>query len=194
MRGSRTAVRVIHTSVDTEPLDLRIVDSYYGRAYFMEEVFLYPTPSGDLNLQLERANSPGVVIASRSATLQKDTEYSLLVTGRSQNGTLDTTLLEEPPVRPASGSGRVQFINGLSGTSPLTLEGERISLGPVPFRRSSGFVDLPAGPYSAVIDRSGGGAVGRADFVLGDQEEVTVVIGGDNSEGIRFVKILRDLD
>lgn len=193
-RGGRTAVRIIHASVDTEPLELRIGERTYGRARFMEEIFFNPTPDGAINLQLERANSPGAVVASRAATLQRNTEYSLLVTGRTEAGTLETTLLEEAPVSPAPGTGRVQFIHALSGSSPLTLEGVGINLGPVAFRSSSGFIDLPAGNYSANVDRSGGSAIGRADFALASGDEVTVVIGGDHSQGIRFVKIYRDLD
>lgn len=193
-RGGRTAVRIIHASVDTEPLELRIGDRYYGRARFMEEIFFNPTPDGVINLQLERANSPGVLVTSRAATLQRNTEYSLLVTGRTETGTLETTLLEETPVAPAPGTGRVQFVHALSGSSPLKLEGAGINLGPVAFKSSSGFIDLPAGSYSANIDRSGGSAIGRADFALASGDEVTVVIGGDNSQGIRFVKIYRDLD
>jgi hypothetical protein len=193
-KGGRTAVRIIHASVDTEPLDLRIADRVYGRARFMEEIFFNPTPNGSINLQLEQANFPGTVITSRAATLQANTEYSLLVTGRSETGTLETTLLEEAPVSPPTGSGRVQFINALAGISPLTLEGPGINLGPVPFKNSSGFVVLPAGTYVADVERSGGRAVGRAEFVLAGGDEVTVVIGGDNSQGIRFVKIFRDLD
>ena len=193
-RSARTGIRIIHASLDSEPVDLNIGGVYVNRGAFMLPNFYQPVPEGLQNILLERANSPGVTVFTQPTTLAKDTEYTLLVSGRVTARTFLVTVLEEPVVRPEVGQGRVQLINLLEGSSPLTLTGGGVTLGPVAFRLASGYAVLPSGAQTFTVTNAQGGVLGVFPTTIADRGEITIVYGGAAQEGVVLNRIYTDLD
>ncbi|MBP9837223.1 MAG: DUF4397 domain-containing protein [Proteobacteria bacterium] len=194
-RTSGTGVRIIHASMDGEPVDLKIADQFYGNAYFMGETFYQTTPKGPLNLLLERANSPGVVLNTLISDLKDKTEYSVLLTGQNANQRYAATLLEEPVLKPAAGKAVIQFIHALEGSGELTLVGS-VTLGPVSFKASSGFLEIPvplSGTESFNINSSSR-TIATINVAVSDGSESTIVVGGSRNDGVIIPRVFRDRD
>ncbi len=193
-RTTGTGIRIIHAALDVEPVDLKIGANYLNSARFMEPSFYAEVDSGLQNVILERHNSPGVNIYSSPINLAKKTEYSLLLTGQVTRNNFLVSLIEEPVAQPESGSGRVQLVSALEGSSQLTLNGAGITLGPVPFRLSSGYADVPAGPQTMTVTNSRGGVIASLTLDIPDRGEATIVVGGSSSQGVTITRIFNDLD
>ncbi|MFN8389554.1 MAG: DUF4397 domain-containing protein [Bdellovibrionota bacterium] len=193
-RSTGTGIRIIHGALDAPPVDLKIGEEYLNRGAFLLPNFYAGVGSGTQNVLLERANSPGVNFFSEPVALAKDTEYTLLLTGRTGANTFNVNVIEEPVVRPESGQGRVQLMNALEGSSPLILSGGGITLGPVPFRNASGYAILPAGDQVFTVTNTRGGVVGTFPVNIADRGESTIVFGGATSEGVILHQVYTDLD
>ncbi len=193
-RSTKTGIRILHGALDIEPVDLRIGDQILNHSAFMETNFYSDVPSGSQLVTLERGNSPGVNLFQSAVALADKTEYSLLLSGQATRNNFNVTVLEEPVIRPAKGLGRVQLVNLLEGSAALILNGGGVTLGPVPFRLASGYVELPSGLQTFSITNDRGGSVNVVPTTVPEQGEVTIVLGGYASQGVVITKVYTDLD
>lgn len=193
-RTTNTGIRILHGALDIEPVDLKIGEKYLGRTSFMKENFYAESGDGSQVVTLERANSPGVNIYSAPLALADKTEYSLLLSGMASHNNFAVTVLEEPIVRPEKGLARMQLVNLLEGSPPLTLTAGGVSTGAAPFRLASGYVELAAGPQVLNVTNAQGGLVSSIPFTIADRGEVTVMLGGFTSENIIVARVFTDLD
>ena len=187
--SSSTALRIIHGSVDGSPVSASIGETLVQKAHYGEETNYVGVTPGDTLITLERQNAPGQVVATFAQLLQTATHYTILVYGEARHGTLRTTLLEEPVLKPAAGSSRLQLINALSGKPAATLRGDSYNIGPVALGTSSGFIDIPSGVQTVTVGTQDGRVVGRVDIEAPDRGDVTVVASGSADLNVSFVKI-----
>ncbi len=183
-RTTDTAVRILHAGLDFEPVDLKVGDMYLSHAGFLEQNFYVSLDHGPETITLERANSPGVVVNQTQATLAAKTAYSVLISGQVSQNTLQVTLLEEPIVRPEKGQGRVKIVNLLENGGRLAMAATGVALGPVPFRTSSDYATVPSGPLTVTITNERGGTLAVTAIDIPDRGDATVVMGGDNRQGV----------
>lgn len=195
-RSTGTGVRIINASLDSEPVDLKIVDKYYNRASFMQVNFYSAVSSGDTSLIIERANSPEVVISTLNRNLLPKTEYSILVYGDHLQGNFNITTIEEPVARPELGEVRLQFINLLNNSSGLSLNGEAANIGPVSFGTASGYITIPtpANTVQTFSINSSKRTVANVNVEFIDRGENTIVIGGNQDKGVVITRVYKDLD
>lgn len=192
-RTTDTAVRILHAGLDFEPVDLRVGDVYLTHAGYLEPNFYVSLDSGSQTLTLERAHSPGVVVNQTAAALKEKTGYSLLISGQVSHGTLQVTLLEEPLVRPEKGQGRVKLVNLLENGGTLALTAAGIALGPVPFRSASDYAIATAGPLTVTVQNNRGGVLAVTAIDVPERGDATVVIGGDNQQGVVIERTFQSL-
>ena len=193
-RTSGPSIRVLHAALDIEPVDLKVGLDYVARTAFMDVDFMTPVKSGTQDVVLERGNSPGVNYYAAPMNFAPDTEYSLLLSGESSHNNFLVSVLEEPSVRPAEGSARIQLINLLEGSGPLALHGTSVAVGPVPFRLSSGYSDIGVGPQAFTVVNDRGGVLASFTADVADRGEVTIVLGGYTNQGVIVTRIFTDLD
>ncbi len=189
-RPSAPAVRILHAAIDVEPVRLMSPDLSSTDARYMQDNVGYATfPQGPQNLVVERRNSPGAVVAAISGQIQDETYYSLLLSGEASQDRFNLRLLPEPVGRPEAGFGRVQLVHGLIGANTIVLRSGSFTLGPVEFRSSSGYADLPAGPQTLLLSTSDGRNLGSVTIDLADRGEATVLVGGSLGDGVIFRRV-----
>lgn len=193
-RSTSTALRLLHGSVDTSALDIRIGDKYIQRGHFAEVQRYASVDSGPQVLTIERGNSPGVVVANVSVDFQKDTEYSLLAYGRASDSSLSFSVIPEPVARAEAGYGRFKLVNTLVNSDDLIANSGDALTNPVPFSLSSEFVETTSGIKEFVVTTEGGSEVARFTTEVPDRGDITILITGSNSLGVRFAKVFADLD
>ncbi len=194
VRSSDTGVRILHGGLDFEPVDLRIADEYITKAAFMQPNFFGKLRKGPQTITLERAHSPGVIVGQIQRDFQRGMEYSVVLAGQVGRGTFNSTIIEEPIVRPEPGQARVQLVNLLENSSQLSMSGTGVALGPVLFRLASGYAVLSPGPQSFSITNSLGGVVAVPTVDIPNQGEATIVVGGDANQSVVIAQVYLDLD
>ena len=193
-RPSAPAVRILHGGLDVEPIRLNSPSQKTGSSHFAEDSTTYVSfPEGPQNLVLERDNQPGFVVGTVSAEVDGGSFYSVLLSGEINQKTFRTSLIQEPDDRADSGKARVQLVHALSGVGSLVISGAGFTLGPVDFRGSSGFVELPSGPQTFALASSDGRAFGTVTANLGDRGQTTVLITGSAKDGVVVKKVYNDL-
>lgn len=194
-RSTGTGLRVIHAALDVEPVDVRIGELVIPLVRFLDVTYYNSIKTGSQNVVVDRANFPGATLSSVGTDFKTKTEYSLLISGRQGTDTFFVSLLEEPVLRPETGRGRIQLINLLEGSSPMTLAGPTIpALGPIAFRLSSGYIDVASGAQTFLVADSSGNPLANISTTIADRGEITVVIGGSRSRGVVLSRIYTDLD
>lgn len=193
-RTTGTGVRIIHASLDVEPVDLKIAEQYLNHGAFMDVTYFAKAPGGLTDVTLERGNSPGVSIFSNKLELGDKIEYSLLLSGSVTNRNFAVTVLEEPVSRPEKGFARVQLVHALEGSGTITAQGAGITLGPVPFRTATESITVPSGAQTFVVTNNRGGVIANLPVTLADRGEATIVIGGDAARGVSIPRVFTDLD
>ena len=193
-RPGSPAIRILHGGLDVEPVHLNSPQLDAANSQFGEDQTTYVQfPEGPQNLIVERKNQPGVVVATVSAQVDGSSYYSLLLSGEINKKTFRTTLIPEPDDRAGSGRSRVQLVNALEGVSSLVLSGAGFTLGPVEFRNSSGFVELPAGIQTFSLNSTDGRSFGTVTADLVEKGQSTVLISGSTKDAVVVKKVYNDL-
>lgn len=161
----------------------------------MEVNYYVGAKSGAQNLILERANSPEVIVSSLTRELLPKTEYSVLVYGDHLKGNFNISTIEEPVVQPAVGEVRVQLVNLLNGSSTITLNGF-VNTEPVAFGTTSGFITIPtpANTVQVLSINNSRRTIATVTAEFSDQFENTIVVGGNQDDGVIVTKVFKDLD
>lgn len=193
-KGTGTAIRVVHGAIDASPVSVIIGDKAVQSARYAEATVYEGVPQGPAVVRVERANSPGVVAAEVANTFEKDTEYTLLISGRLATGDLRYTIIPDTTVRPPVGMGSVRVFHTYVGASEISVFAGATSLGKVSFGRATNFVDLPSGVHNIRFLNSSGGEIGSQTIELADQGEVSINFTGSAAFGARFAPQHLDLD
>lgn len=193
-RTRETAVRLIHGSLDGTPLTLKIAGVPVLSAGFLQTSQFVPVAPGPQSLVIEQANIDGAVVRTIPLTLEKETEYTLFVSGESRNSAENVQVLIEPVEQPERGEGRLRFLNSVIGVDSLTLQAPGFSSGAVGQGQGSGFITTTSGLRQFdVVDRSGR-VLGSIQFELADRGEATVLAAGSRELGVFFTQHYDDLD
>lgn len=197
-RTTDTAVRLIHASIDAVPFSLSVIQDGVSTAIqtarYAQSTSYVPVAEGNQLITLERANTPGAVVASFPTQLKEETEYTFFVLGEERRGNFRTTLIEDLVSRPEEGFSLVQVLNGFDDDSAITVSVAGASQGPIGLGGSSGFFELPIGPQTFVISTVGGGERARVTVDLADRGETTILLSGSADLNVNFVTLYSDLD
>ncbi|MBW3139479.1 DUF4397 domain-containing protein [Ferrimonas balearica] len=163
-----TDVRVLHASPDAPMVNvtvngenvLEMVD-YRQASGFLE------LTEGTYDIGVDAILPDGTtttVIGPASLDLSGDVEYSVIAVGKVADGTLEPLILDRPDEDFGAGNIRLQVVHA-SPDAPevdvyLTAPDDDISmmdpaLSAVPFKASSGLIEVPAGDYQARITLAG---------------------------------------
>lgn len=193
-RTRETAVRIVHASIDTTPLDIVGPEGFIQSARFNQATDYVPIKDGAITLVLSRARVPQVVAATFSETLKKNMEYSVFVYGEASD-VLRKEIIEDIVQEPSSGNGMLRFMNGYSSNSRLLLQIDGADWTPVlQLGGHSDFAELPAGEHSYAVRSEAGKTVSSGLFTLDEGSELTVVISGSAELAVAFVTFYTDLD
>lgn len=193
-RSKNTGIRVFHTGLDVEPVDLKIGERYVNKAAFMQLNYFEDVPTGPQTLTIERANTPGEIIFSQDFNFEPKTEYTAFLFGRNLKRNFQVKLLPEPVIRPAKGEGRIRFVNGLDDSKPLEFISGGLNSGPLFFGSASEFFTVSSGALNIQVKNTNGDLLGNLSEVLVDQGELTIVAGGSASLGVNLLRAYSDLD
>ncbi|MFI5161613.1 MAG: DUF4397 domain-containing protein [Sphingobacteriales bacterium] len=175
--------QVVNLSPDLGPISLYINYSIYNNLHF-----IYPAPSGYFYLssiatpfQIRPSpNQTGTTtvintsnIFSLSDALKPNLKYTLFITGVNATHSLDTLFLTDTGATPATGRGKVRFLNA----SPLSTGFDVLANGTLAFsnqqyNKVSKFVELPAGNYTFQVFNAG-----TITGVIGSEQNVTIQDG-----------------
>jgi hypothetical protein len=191
-RGTDTAIRLMHGTIDATPLTLRTGTQAIRSGRFAQETFYSRVSPGELLLSVERANTPSVIAAEQVATIEKGKEYTALITGSA--GALMFKLIEDTTVRPGIGLTSVRLVNSLQGLSGITAELSGVTFPNVSFGGASGFLDIPSGVATLTVKNQGGAVILSKTVELLDQADISILVTGSNSLGAVFAVLYRDLD
>lgn len=196
-RGTGTAIRIIHASIDSVPLQLRVgADTkILQSAKYSTEVFYAKVPSGDNLVVIEGVNAPQSVVFNSTVTLKPKTEYSVFVYGSSEGGAPTASLIEDTVLRPEAGRSLFRVMHGYQGHGAISVEVVgAVSLDPVNFGAASAFVEIPSGPQTVVVRNSKGGELARLTIDALDRGDLSLVVTGATRLGVMFTPVYRDLD
>ncbi len=193
-RTTKTAIRVIHSSVDAVPLGLVSNGVFLNKFDYLGESEFYDVAEGANALTLVTGDRVSQAIKSLSIDALKSTEYTLFAYGAERDREFRVEVLPEPVLRPEDGMSRVQVLHGLSDVSSINFtigtEGSRS----VAFGKTSGFIDLPVGTYPVTITGSRGNLLGSLNVNLENRGEATVVVAGKVDYNFISFKVYQDLD
>jgi hypothetical protein len=193
-RSTKTALRIIHGSVDSPPVMVRIGETMVQKAQYAQVTDYVPVAQGPAIITVEHVNTPGDVVGELTVDFKEATEYSLFVVGETRHGDFGMTIIEEPVARPASGVARVQLLNALPDSASLLLHGTGFDIGPVSFSGSSGFVEVPMGAQTVTVGDQWRRVISQVDLNLVDQGEATVVVSGSGDLHVNYTRVYYDLD
>jgi hypothetical protein len=193
-RSTDTAVRIIHGAVDKPPVDLTVDGLFVESARFGEATDYVAVPEGAHSFSLAATNSPQTVLSTLPVTLNKDTEYSLLLYGKEENESYNAVIIPDQVVRPEKGFASVRVVHSVAAQSPLTVTANTTPLPQTAFGQASPFTTIPSGATQFVVRNRDGGTVATAATTIEDRAEVTVVVTGDQALGAYFVTLFNDLD
>ncbi len=193
-RSRSTALRIIHSSIDAFPVSLRVVGEIFQTARFAQERFYRRVSSGPLELVIERANAPGVIVRSVPTELANDTEYTLFVYGEILSDTFSVELLVDTTEQPEEGFTNVQGLNGLAGVGTVTFSTSAGEVGTAAFGGSSGFVAVPSGVATVTVSTAFGTTLATGTVTFPERGEITLLLTGDEDLDYIILRTFEDLD
>lgn len=193
-RTTHTALRIVHGSLDEAPITVQLPDHDVQTARFGELTSYVQMDEGPQLLTVHRANAPAEVLKQFSFDFEKNTEYTLFLSGVSRQDTAEIAMITDRVIRPAQGLAAVRFMNSFQSRAELELTVGDRSLGTVDLGAVSDYVELPAGPYHCRIARDNGAEISSFDIVLPDRGEATVVASGAETPFFVTTPVYMDLD
>lgn len=193
-RTRKTALRVIHGSIDGTPVIARIEDIFLQQTRFGQLQDYVPVEEGDALVTIERANAPGVILRSIQVPFESETEYTVFVSGEARDDQGRAVLITEPVEQPDEGFARIQFLNGLSQAGSLSLRGADFTSPLAREGQSSGYVETASGPQDLAIVDDGGRVIERLTLDLVDRGDITVLITGSVELDYQIIRVFQDLD
>ena len=119
-RSTSTAIRLLHGSIDSTPVDLYVDGELVQTARFAQERFYTRVPPGLRAIELRRTNSTRLV-SGFSVELASDTEYTIFLYGEARDADLSVDLLEDISLRPEDGSANFRVFNAYHGVSSISV-------------------------------------------------------------------------
>ncbi|MCB0324465.1 MAG: DUF4397 domain-containing protein [Bdellovibrionales bacterium] len=193
-RTEKTAIRVIHGSVDGTPVQVAVPLGVVQKARFAEVTTYVPVEKGEQVVTVDRANSSGVRVAQFSTLLEDKTEYTVFVSGEARTGDLSAQLFSDPVERPESGFARLRLYHALEGEGALTLRASELSAPGIRRGQRSDSLDVPAGPQTIDVVDSRGTVISSLAVELEERSEVAVLLAGNAGLEVVFTKLYTDFD
>jgi hypothetical protein len=198
VQSTRTAVRLLHGSIDASPIELWVgnePEAYSQKARFAQGRFYVAVDDGQTALKLQRANTVGNAVSVFPGPLSKDTEYSILVYGSAKQGTFGTRLITDQTERPDAGKAYFRLVNSLEDSGTLTatiLSGSTV--GTAAYSMASEFSLITSGVQTFEIYNSKGKLVDATTVTIPDRGELTLLVMGSTDLGVVVSTAYMDLD
>lgn len=155
-----SALTVINASPDTPPLDFVLDNQRVQKfSYPDEKINYFAAFSGKRSARLFETGQLNQPVHEFEIRLLQGKYYSLYITGTKDN--LGSLLIEDDLRSPGKEYAKVRFIN-LSPDAPaldFKISGDSVLASQKRFKEYTGFQDVKAGNYSAVIKSSNGDIV-----------------------------------
>ncbi len=194
-RTRKTALRIIHGSIDGTPVIARIGDIFLQKSRFAQlQDYVRVEDEEPATVTIERANAPGVILRSLPVPFESETEYTVFVSGEARDDEGRAVLITEPVEQADEGFARIQFLNGLSQAGSLSLRGVDFTTALAREGQSSGYVETVSGPQDLSVVDDEGRVIEELSLVLADRGDVTVLITGSTELNYQIVRVFEDLD
>lgn len=192
-RTSGTGLRVIHGSLDTPPVVVQAAGKEIQSVRFGEVVGFSKLPTGPVELVVVTQNAPDRIIKTVPVTAERDTEYTLVLSGSSESNSLAVTVLPQAVEKLPIGNGKVVGINTALHSSAKFVVGDK-DLGEISTGGIGQYQQLGSGAQSYRITDKNGSTLGGGTLDVPDTGEVALVLSGDSSLGYVVTAIYPDLD
>lgn len=182
--GSTTSIVVVNTIPDIGPLALFLDNIQLGgtasviasRTWFRYSTTptYYTIKTAD-SILFQLQSYPYRVVSKLSAnhSTRANTSYSLFLVGLSSIDSVSTIFTVDTAALPAIGHGKIRFINASPRTPALDVSiNGSAGFSKIPYKKVSGYVQVPAGTYEFKITSSSTGTT-----VLNTLSRVTVLDG-----------------
>lgn len=197
-------LRVVHVSADAPDVDVVVNDDF---ANPLVNDLPFPTSSGFVsvppdtyNVKVTPFDNPGFIAIEADLALEANTIYSVLAVGDLMN--IEPLVLAEDP-RPVATAAKVRIVHGsfsagdvdIFVTAPgADITAETPTFTAVPFKASTGFVELAAGDYDVTVTPTGTttAAIGPATITINDGGVYTAIARDAEGGGTPLGLILLD--
>ena len=181
------SLRAFHASPDAPLVDIVVNDDFAAPLVedfaFTQVAGYVPVPGADYNVKVTVANDPGVIAIDADLTLDAGQFYDVLAVGPL--AAIEPLVLNDDP-RPVGTYAKVRIVHGsptaadvdiyvaAPGTDINTIDP---AFSTVPFKASTGYVNLAAGDYEVTVTPAGTktAAIGPAPFTFAAGDVFTVV-------------------
>ena len=189
-----TAVRVIHASVDSSPVSVRVGTTFIREASFLQVTEYVPVPFGPTTFTVERAKMPDIKIGDVTANLIEDTEYTLLVYGQAKESSVKLALIPDVISESVEGRSKIKLINAIDGQASLIMHGTDFSSSEVSFGSSGDYYDTVSGIQNLRVANKQGDTFASLSTDVINRGDVTLVAAGNRSIGVMLLRSYADLD
>ncbi|MES2062670.1 MAG: DUF4397 domain-containing protein [Bacteroidota bacterium] len=177
--NSNARLQIVNLSQDIQPFNLyayfikQSTSSYsypYASGYFLVNVV--DTPYQIRTAQTVNGVNPTNLLTLRD-TLRPKIPYTWFVTGLKADSSLTSIFTVDTGSVPASGRGKVRFVNASPSTTGLDLTANgTIAFTNVKYKKATGYIELTAGSYNLNV-----AATNAPTTVLASQQNFTVLDG-----------------
>ncbi|MEM6639817.1 MAG: DUF4397 domain-containing protein [Pseudomonadota bacterium] len=199
-----TRLRVVHASPDAPDVDVVVNDDF---ANPLVNDLPFPTSSGFVdvppatyNVKVTPFDNAGVVVIDADLDLLANEIYSVLAVGLLAD--IEALVLSEDP-RPVATAAKVRIVHGSPSagnvdiyvTAPGTdISGATPAFADIPFKASTGFVELAAGDYEVTVTPTGTttAAIGPAAITIDNTGVYTAIARDADGGGTPLGLILLD--
>lgn len=193
-RTTKTAVRLINSSVDAVPLGISSNGTFLYKTSYMGDTKFGQISATPGVISISVADRVTEVLRAFNIDAKEQTEYTVFYYGTDKDGNINHRIFSDPVVRPEKGFGRIQVLHGLSDVSGISAQIGDVIRQDVAFGQSSGFVDLPSGDYTITVNVTRGGVLVQQLVNVPDQGEITFVVSGKLDYDFVTAKAYLDFD
>lgn len=177
--GSNARLQIVNVSPDIQPFNLYALYIKQGTAayYYPSASAYFLVNSIDTPLQIRTAQTVNGVSPTNLLTLpgslKPNIPYTWFVTGLRSDSSLASVLTVDTGSVPATGRGKIRFVNVSPGSPGLTLTAnDTVAFKNVAYKAQTKFIELTAGTYNLNVTATSAPAI-----VLGGQKNFTVLDG-----------------
>lgn len=198
-------LRVVHASPDAPAVDVIANDNFAAPLVedleFPNVTGFLSVPPADYNVKVTPADNAGAIVIDADLTLEAAQTYSVLAVGALAD--IEPLVLAEDP-RPVATAAKVRIVHGAPAAPNVdiyvTAQGADITQATpvftdIPFKASTGFVELDAGDYDVTVTAAGDNAaiaIGPASITVDAGGIYTAIARDAAGGGAPFGLILAD--
>ncbi|MBL7662886.1 DUF4397 domain-containing protein [bacterium] len=193
-RTRGTGIRLINASFDSAPLVLTSAGKDFQTSTFGIENFFSSAQSGPQAFSIESVFSRGLSKLDLTATLEKDLETTVVVSGDDSRSSFAAHVFTEPSSPLAAGSAALKVINAIPGQAAIVLRSGTTATTATSYGAQSESIIVTPGVHTIEVLSASGSILQARVFQIEDKTENTFVLAGSRALGARVLMPFRDLD